>query len=1425
MSAGDNITASFNGPAIVGGLGAPSCPVVFGPVSGTASATAANGAALSVTTGANVSLTLTAANGTQVCSVTGGTFPYAAVGYTSIGLGPFLLGCNTTACTNATLIWIGLSAQNNGCPPSMACGPPGSVCTYCASTCTTVSPFMYSSSPSPVTGIYLSAGATWYETNNQTSWVSVLGVSGVVQAASSPPLPPPAPPPPTPPPPPSPPITSVDFGSLSSNNTNVSALSAAVSSSLSSLSSNASALAEAQASILTSLTSSNSSAPLSSASAPAANLSTVGGVTRLAFSTATGPMEVSNASTPITFTLPAVSNSGTSTQAVCSFYDTVAQAYSTAGCIGVPNPGPANHTLAFVPGYQTPSDASLANAWNISGPMLAGCQTTVIDCSLADPPVIYPDPRQPLVIPAVSCPVNATKPPVLRVFYGTNCQLWQPSNPYNCSWNNTLQAFNGTGCVATGNVTQCMCRHLTDFAAARTPKLTTCSLSDMLSLNPADIVTKLRMLFIVVITLFGVMNLGAVVGFILDVRARKQLVQQLQRPEAEFVEMPGGVWTWTFRQLPLKSSVEAPRGSAPTLAFIFGIPLVRLRTALPDELCGDWTLGQSLGRADGLSLNFMADAKEDHDRAVLAARTTKLPDHLDPHSHAAPGRIPSTRFASLDSELAMVAPPGWRGKGAAAAAAAFGGSAAQVVVGTPVPGAPVIPGRPGSKKYNRALAAFKEERMTGTALVLAFLSVNNQLPTAELTHRKEAAAEFFRDTRVPGVHHDFEALLRLFMGMLFDGNLGQRQKWLQKARMWRTVLLQHDDGSWGLSQGLAAAVEAHSPCDGITAATKLPGKPGPLARILALVSASAGEGDLDTSPETLDSASVAQLYAGDEDAQRAHDTNPRSDDPMHFSQAAMAAAMPHSLAALAPAGLPVSRIWATLLASVTLEELEICWLASDEEEPVESTVVDHADAYLRSQAELHPALDELLRTGQLHWAARQARARWVRLMEAKITAVRKADVTVGNRVIEYTERASARVVLSLMTEHEQFSTFLDETAGLMRWQRWMILMTLVIAALLVSIWFYQSRGAQCCAEIRAILDCESAVSCLGFTGSCADLPAQFSTLQGPFVYGVPPQEYPDLSQYVCHAFPDDTYPLDQLLVALINIAIGLPIGMFLFRCFEIANEGEDWPDAWLEVPKGLITLAFRLFYGRHLTGRWHYRPPLEGEGCAVDTDPKALKPVAQCRSDLVQWYVRHSGEMPTMWAQRTLAWVWRKLSGSGSAEPTPYDGLPPAFREGGAADVGESIGKGEPAGEGSEPEAEEEEDAGAADALAKRLYAASGLVGIYLAWAIFSWFIFTYGMLIYRQLGDDAQKQFAKSWGVNFGLDSAQQWRDVAVETGKITVILIILDLLVITGPRNWFEEHLDHLSIQCTLFTGAATGWWRRTWHMVSQQKRLSNG
>jgi hypothetical protein len=52
------------------------------------------------------------------------------------------------------------------------------------------------------------------------------------------------------------------------------------------------------------------------------------------------------------------------------------------------------------------------------------------------------------------------------------------------------------------SIAQCACRHLTEFASK--PTIATASLSDMVGLNPADIVTKLRLLFIVIIVLFGI---------------------------------------------------------------------------------------------------------------------------------------------------------------------------------------------------------------------------------------------------------------------------------------------------------------------------------------------------------------------------------------------------------------------------------------------------------------------------------------------------------------------------------------------------------------------------------------------------------------------------------------------------------------------------------------------------------------------------------------------------------------------------------------------------------------------------------------------------------------------------------------------------------------------------------------------------------
>ncbi len=120
----------------------------------------------------------------------------------------------------------------------------------------------------------------------------------------------------------------------------------------------------------------------------------------------------------------------------------------------MPSPQPPGHKLQFIDSYQTPTDASLALAWSITGPLVnsGACSVTVIDCNDEAPGIVYPDPRNPLLAPAVACPpranstdssaVNATVPverqPVLRVFYGTSCQLWR-ENAYNCSWDNIKQ--------------------------------------------------------------------------------------------------------------------------------------------------------------------------------------------------------------------------------------------------------------------------------------------------------------------------------------------------------------------------------------------------------------------------------------------------------------------------------------------------------------------------------------------------------------------------------------------------------------------------------------------------------------------------------------------------------------------------------------------------------------------------------------------------------------------------------------------------------------------------------------------------------------------------------------------------------------------------------------------------------------------------
>lgn len=56
-----------------------------------------------------------------------------------------------------------------------------------------------------------------------------------------------------------------------------------------------------------------------------------------------------------------------------------------------------------------------------------------------------------------------------------------------------------------------------------------------------------------------------------------------------------------------------------------------------------------------------------------------------------------------------------------------------------------------------------------------------------------------------------------------------------------------------------------------------------------------------------------------------------------------------------------------------------------------------------------------------------------------------------------------------------------------------------------------------------------------------------------------------------------------------------------------------------------------------------------------------------------------------------------------------------------------------------------------------------------------------------------------KSWGTALGLDNAKGFEDVVKEAAKAALIMMLLEPFVI--PRNnWFQEHVDAMSVQARL-------------------------
>jgi hypothetical protein len=421
---------------------------------------------------------------------------------------------------------------------------------------------------------------------------------------------------------------------------------------------------------------------------------TATGVTRLAFSSMSGAeVAVSDLAAPVYFSLPRVPGLADGLKAQCQFWDKAALRYSTAGCVGQPALLPVGHNVSWVPDFAAHADGDMAAAWRISGPLIDGvnCSTAVLDCTQANnTQVVFPNPARPFDYPAVACNASISTAPML-VISGSRCPLIRKDNAYGCYYDNQKQAFLGAGCVAAAGPTQCACRHLTDFAGASKPSIPVCSLSDLTSFSFGDIVTKLKTLFEVVIILFGLMNGGALIGFALDARARARVVARFCQPQVGFRSPPGDpeCWVWRFTLEPLMDDIDAPRGTAVALSAILGIPYVRLRAVLPDEMV-ESELCNAIGRREVFSVSGMM-------------RSLTLQKKLTQH-------ILISRHISGEDELAEVS-------------RSFSSGAKMIATDEDDVTKPNKPDGPTMEEF------------VGTALVLAYLQASSLMPVVELARR------------------------------------------------------------------------------------------------------------------------------------------------------------------------------------------------------------------------------------------------------------------------------------------------------------------------------------------------------------------------------------------------------------------------------------------------------------------------------------------------------------------------------------------------------------------------------------------------------------------------------------------------------------------------------------------------------------------
>ena len=443
---------------------------------------------------------------------------------------------------------------------------------------------------------------------------------------------------------------------------------------------------------------------------------------------------------------------------------------------------------------------------------------------------------------------------------------------------------------------------------------------------------------------------------------------------------------------------------------------------------------------------------------------------------------------------------------------------------------------------------------------------------------------------------------------------------------------------------------------------------------------------------------------------------------------------------------------------------------------------------------------------------------------------------------------------------------------------WVLVMSVLMTQLLVNIWMFYAKGNLCCTALRE----EAAQACAAAGASC---PANTLTMTcANLLTGIaaPASSYPpSLVDWTCNAFPNDNLPGDSLIVALIAIAVALPVTIFLSGFFEIANDS-DAPESWLRYA-GLG----RFVFGRLAHRKWHYTGPLgqpprfarwyirSASAPMLESLANAALTLRTAVADLLRFLtcravpVEPANEHDALARSNSLRLSISVLMGD-THDKLHYD-TAATPRSASLLSVGDDVARSRRLSlqnsirvllteGGSDDEGaratrdsqysitwhmrshqlfddtdglssvsssiDEHSHMGAALRLRRRKRALTvvGLVGVAALWVVLAWFVLTYGLLIYQLLGLDAQRSFTRSWGVSYGVGAATEWRSVLQQAVTSLVFVAIAERMHLTRPVAWLEDHIDYISTSALLLEHGGLSFFQELRLLFTFRRRLSD-